>query len=92
MKSLETLEKVINDAFKDDTDPKRVEALGTIKAELEHVKKEADEQDKVVSESVSKVRDLLLNGGSFDGKKTEEIKPLSLDECFEEVTKGDKNE
>ena len=39
MKSLETLEKVINDAFKDDTDPKRVEALGTIKAELEHVKK-----------------------------------------------------
>lgn len=93
MKTIEALERAINEAFKDVVEPEKVQALGKIKNELEHVKEEAKKQDEIVEQSVTKVRDLLLNGGSF-GKKDESLdgepKEKSLEDCFKEVTKGDK--
>lgn len=93
MKSLEALEKAINEAFKDDTDSKRVEALGAIKNELEHVKEEAKKQDETLEASVTKIRDLLLNGGDFKGKpksEDEDATPKTMAECIQDVLRKEK--
>lgn len=86
MKSVEALEKAINEAFKDETDTTRIESLGAIKTALNSLKDEDKKRDESMTEIAEKYRDALLQGGSFketgnEHEEADEEKHVSFEEC-----------
>lgn len=86
MKSMEMLEKAINDAFKDETDAKRIESLGAIKTALSTLKEEDKKRDDSMTEIAEKYRDALLQGGSFkptgdEHETSDDDKRVSFEDC-----------
>jgi len=96
MKTLETLEKRLEEIYKDKVDPKEIESLALLKNDIQAVKDEAKKTEDSLTEICEKYRDSILKAGSFpptgkEGKEEEEDTPPTFEKVLADFLKKGKN-
>lgn len=96
MKTLETLEKRLEEIYKDKVEPKEIESLALLKNDIQAVKDEAKKTEDSLTEICEKYRDSILKAGSFpptgkEGKEGEEDTPPTFENVLSDFLKKGKN-